>query len=230
MESKGRLVSIISFAAAILCFFLPFVTVSCGDIKAFTLTGQQMATGTILTEPQAFGPPKSQKIDPDPFATVALFAGIAGLVFSILGRKMTGAAAISGIISAACLLFFRFHLQDQIQTQGQGIARVNFEMGFTLALLLVIAAAACNLGLIIKARQRQANMPQGGSFPGPLTVPPPTATTAGPENSAAILAGSTSSRFCTACGRPLQRNAHFCSECGKPLELSTSSTSFGNEV
>jgi len=35
---------VLLFAGSRLCFFLPFATVSWAGIKAFTLTGQQLAT------------------------------------------------------------------------------------------------------------------------------------------------------------------------------------------
>ena len=54
MATRKSIASVLLFVGSTLCFFLPFVTVSCGGVKAFTLTGEQLATGTTLTQPGAF--------------------------------------------------------------------------------------------------------------------------------------------------------------------------------
>ncbi len=96
MQNRKMIASLLIFACSALCFFLPFVTVSCGGVKAFTLTGQQLATGTTLTQPQPFGPPQTQKLNGDPFAALAWAGALAGVALSLVGRKMAAATAITG--------------------------------------------------------------------------------------------------------------------------------------
>ena len=84
MADRKSLASALIFAGSLLCFFFPFVAISCGGVEAFTLTGQQLATGTSISQPQPFGPPQKQHIDPDPFAAIA------GLGYSCLFQRLYG--------------------------------------------------------------------------------------------------------------------------------------------
>ena len=192
------------FAGSILCFFLPFATVSCGGIKAFTLTGQQLATGTTLTQPQAFGPPQTQKIDADPFAGIAGICGIAGIALSLIGRKLAGGAAATGGLGAISLLILRGRFDAQLQKQGQGMAQASYESGYTLAVLLLIAGAAWNIYLFVQDRRQatqdalvlgggQAGIDFGANKDGPPT-------------------------HCSSCGKPIIEGKRFCESCGSPIE------------
>jgi hypothetical protein len=160
MKDKQTVASLLIFVGTALCFFFPFVTVSCGGIKAFTLTGQQLATGTTLTQPQAFGPPQSQKVDGDPFAAIAGICALAGIVLSLIGRRMVGASAAAGGAGAVALLIMRSRLDAQIQKQSQGLATITYETGFTLVLLLFFAAIMWNVYLILQSRRvTEARLP-----------------------------------------------------------------------
>jgi hypothetical protein len=150
MADRKAIASALLFVGSTLCFFLPFATVSCGGIQVFSLTGQQLATGTTITQPQAFGPAQKQKSEADPFAAIAGLCGIAGIALSLLGRKLAVGAAASGGLGALSLLVLRSRLEDQIQKQSQGVAQVSFESGYKLALLLLIAGTAWNIYLIAK--------------------------------------------------------------------------------
>lgn len=153
MQNRKSIASALIFLGSALCFFLPFVTVSCGGMKAFTLTGQQLATGTTLSQPQPFGPPQSQKIDGDVSAAIAGICALAGIVLSLVGRRMAGPSAVSGAIAAASLLVLRNRLEGQIQKQGEGLASVSFEMGYTLTLLLLIVGIVWNVYLFLQERR-----------------------------------------------------------------------------
>jgi hypothetical protein len=204
MASKKSVASLFLFVGSTLCFFLPFVTVSCGGIKAFTLTGQQLATGTTLSEPQAFGPPQTQKIDADPFAAIAGLCGIAGIALSLIGRSMAGGAAVSGGLGALSLFILRTKLGDQLQKQSQGMAQVNYESGYTLAVLLLIAGTAWNIYQLMQSKRTasvNASPPNSGSS-GAVHVP----------------GESSSQPPCVHCGKPISAGTRFCESCGKPSE------------
>ena len=187
MANQRSTASVLLFVGSVLCFFLPFVTVSCGGVKAFTLTGQQLATGTTLTQPQAFGPPQTQKIDADPFAAVAALCALTGIALSLIGRRIAAATAISGGVGGVSLLIMRSRLDAQLQTQGQGVATATYETGFTLAALLLVAGAAWNVYLFLQARRTSEAVPstptpiQNSNDPAPIQSPtsPPTSRMAG---------------------------------------------------
>jgi len=201
MASRKSIASVLLFVGSTLCFFLPFVTVSCGGVKAFTLSGQQLATGTTLSQPQAFGAPQQQKVDADPFAGVAALCAIAGIAMSLMGRRLAAGTAASGGVAAVCLLILRSRLDDQIQKQGMGMVTTSYETGFTLAILLLVAGAGWNIYLFLQNKKMStANAPNSGNAgpgPGPMvsgTAPP-----------------------CANCGKPLAQGARFCESCGKPI-------------
>ena len=153
MGNRKSLASVLLFVGSLLCFFLPFVTVSCGGEKIFTLSGQQMATGTQYSEPQVFGPPKTQKIDAHPFATLAALCALAGVVLSLTGTKLAAASAASGAAGAVSLGIMASRMDTEIKGATQGMGQVNVEIGFTLTLLLLIAATTLNIYLFIQGNK-----------------------------------------------------------------------------
>jgi hypothetical protein len=237
MANRKSIASVLLFVGSTLCFFLPFVTVSCGGVTAFTLTGQQLATGTTLVQPQPFGPPQTQKVSADPFAVVAGLCALAGIALSLIGRKIAGGTAISGGVGAVSLLIMRSRLDDQLQKQGQGLATATYESGFTLAVLLLVAGAAWNIYLFLQDRRvkeavpfDQGTGPQGNghspiqseSPPLPLKNTGSIAATYDSQSHAhdATRNGESSTRLCSQCGRPIRPSARFCETCGKSAEFS----------
>jgi hypothetical protein len=204
MADRKSIASVLLFAGSTLCFFLPFVTVSCGGIKAFTLTGRQLATGTTITQPQAFGPPQTQKIDADPIAAIAGLCGIAGIALSLIGRKMAIGATASGGLGAFFLLILRSKLNDQLQKESQGMAQASFESGYTLAILLLIAGAAWNIYLF-----RQSKKIASANAPSP---------NGGPDSAIQDSGGASSPPPCAHCGKPIREGVRFCESCGRPTE------------
>ena len=217
MANRKSIASVLVFAGSAMCFFLPFVTVSCGGVTAFTLTGQQLATGTILTQPQPFGPPQTQKVNPDPFAAVAGLCALAGIALSLIGRRLASAAAIGGGVGAVSLLIMRSRLNDQLQSQGQGLAKATYETGFTLAVLLLIAGGAWNVYLFLQSRRSsEANRlapitgQSGNGHPSVQSESPP-------------LNIERQTRICRHCAQPIRATARFCESCGRSAELTGAS-------
>ena len=153
MGNRKSLASILLFVGSLLCFFLPFVTVSCGGEKIFTLSGQQLATGTQYSEPQVFGPPKTQKIDAHPFASLAALCALAGVVLSLVGTRLAAVTAATGAAGAVSLGVMASRMETEIKGATQGIGQVNVEIGFTLTLLLLIAATAWNIYLFVQGKK-----------------------------------------------------------------------------
>jgi hypothetical protein len=203
MANRKSIASVLIFVGSMLCFFLPFVTVSCGGIKAFTLTGGQLAIGTTLTQPQPFGAPQTQKVAADPFAALAAVCGLAGIGLSLIGRKVAAGSAICGSLGTISLLIMRSRLDAQLQKQGEGMAQASYEAGYTLALLLLAAGAAWNIYLTIQSNKNasQSAVADGGI-----------------SDSRNDSVASASPPLCGGCGKPVGASARFCESCGKPSE------------
>jgi hypothetical protein len=172
MPTRRSIASIVMFAGSLLCFFLPFATVSCGDVKVISLTGQQMATGTTIETPQAFGPGEKKKTDPNPFAAIALLCAATGVGLSLLGRKLAIAPALAGGAGAVSLFMVKATMDSELQRQGMGagagMIQIAFENGYWFALALLAAAAGWNVYLLITNKaQLQSVLP-----PPPYAQPP----------------------------------------------------------
>lgn len=144
MNQRSR-ISPILFVLCIVSFFFTFVEISCQGQKVVSLSGIQLATGTSVDQPQMFGPAKKEKIAMEPFALLALLAAIAGAaVFFMAAAMKEKISAIAGAVGAICLLITHSRLDDEIVKRGQGMFQVSFGMGYSLALLLFLAATAWN--------------------------------------------------------------------------------------
>jgi len=190
MESNIRKLSPAIFVLALICFFLPFVTFSCQGQKIVSLSGIQMVAGTSVQQPQMFGPPKSEKLNAEPLAVLALLCGALGLGLSFLkGRGGAIASAAAGGLAAILLLALKSKIQGDAVAKGGGILQVNYEVGFYAVVVLFLAAVALNIYVLM----------QGKSLPLPA------------------LGTSGGSKFCTQCGsRNLSTDA-FCKECGAKI-------------
>lgn len=231
MGNRKSIASILLFAGSALCFFLPFVTVSCGGQKIFTFSGQQLATGTKITGPQVFGPPKTQRTDADPFAAVAGLCALAGIGLSLAGRKLAVAAAASGAVGAASLGVMASRMDAQIQHATEGIGQANLEVGFTLTLGLLIAAAAWNVYLVIRGRSEAsssgiagdnsfASSGAGASPPVEVQAASNGSSSAGPDGQveqAPSPADQADFGFCGDCGAKLKKASGFCGACGSRI-------------
>ncbi len=118
---------------ALLCFLLPWVTVSCAGQPLARITGVQLATGNIdpigggAGMPGAPAAPTAQSYSVDVFALGAAILIIAGLVVTfVLARRR---AALIGMITAAVaavLIVFDVFVrikgaaEDQIRQSGAG--------------------------------------------------------------------------------------------------------------
>jgi hypothetical protein len=150
METVAKRLSPALVGFALLCFFLPFVAVSCQQQKIATFTGIQMVTGTNVEEPQVIGPSKAGRIGPEPLAVMAFFCGVIGLGLSFLrGRNRGIASATFAAGGAIALLFLKARLDGQILTRSSGFVHPDYEFGFWLALIAYIAAAALNVSVFL---------------------------------------------------------------------------------
>jgi hypothetical protein len=149
------------FLLSVLCFFFPFVTVSCGGHKIASATGVQLATGTTLELPQAFGPSREQKVGQEPLSAVAALCAVIGLGVSFAGARAAIVPAISGVVGALSLLTMKSRIDDGIVKHGQGMLQANYEIGFFLALLLMIAGAVWNGYLFSQSAKATAASPSG---------------------------------------------------------------------
>jgi hypothetical protein len=187
MESNAQRLSPAIFVLALICFFLPFVTFSCQGQKVMSFSGIQLVMGTTIQQPQMFGPSQSQKVEPQPLAILAFVCGVLGLALGFLrGRaRMIGPVAAGGI-AAILLLAMKSSIDSDVLSKGGGVIQVNYDIGFYVVVLLLLAAVGFNVFLLMQGRG--------------LQLP--------------VLKASSRDKFCTQCGSRDLGTDVFCKECG----------------
>lgn len=172
MQLRMRHISSASFLFALFCFFLPFVTLSCPGAN-ITLSGVQLVTGTTVEEPQMFGGPTQRELGSEPLAVLAFLCVLAGLVVGLASPKGVRAISVGlGVLGAVLLLALKAKIGSDVSRQGEGMLSVSYGLGYWLALLSCLFAAAFNFVL---AKIRITKVPGQGGAPvdgAPDTVRP----------------------------------------------------------
>ncbi len=187
MNGIARKLSPATLILVLICFFLPFVTFSCQGQRIASLSGMQLATGTTVQQPQMFGPPKTQKIDAEPLASLALLCVLVGLGLSFLkGKKGAVGSAALACLAVFLLVGLKSQLESDALQQAGGVAQLSFDAGYYFSLVLLIAATGLGVyGLLVGSGVRVPSLDAGG------------------EN-----------RFCGQCGARNAGGDSFCRECG----------------
>lgn len=157
MQLRMRHISSANFLFVLLCFFLPFITLSCPG-TSITFSGTQLVTGTTVEVPQMFGGAAQKKFDSQPLALFAFLCALAGLVVGLSSAK--GARRISaglGILGAVLLLALKAKISGDVSREGEGMLSVSYGFGYWLALISSLFAAVFNFILsrtrIVQERQ-----------------------------------------------------------------------------
>lgn len=124
----------------IICFFCPFVLVSCGGTA-------EEATGVELIIPHKvdYSSEDDNMLYTNTFLLIALKAGVAGLVLSILfknHKKILLAVGSCSIVGVACLMLFRatFYIMYDL-SDYRGMLIVQYQWGWYTALIAYALAA-----------------------------------------------------------------------------------------
>jgi hypothetical protein len=145
----GKKVSLITFAAAVAVFLLPFMSVSCQGQKVHTFSGLEMAIGADVEQADMFsGAKKTEHVKANPLATLALLAAAAGATVTFLSKAESPLAGILGAAGAALLVMLKANVGTDMVNRSQGMAQVQSEFGFWAAILLLGAGALCSFGLL----------------------------------------------------------------------------------
>lgn len=149
-----RLISPALFALILICFSLPFFTISCSGQELATITGFQLVTGTEV---------EGERIPPNPLAIIAFVAGAGGLIIGFLSsRKANIVSAVMGAIGFICILLLRLLITQKVSSEGEGLLSAEYGAGFYLPLILFLAAAGYNA---IGAREGETP-PESQAAPG----------------------------------------------------------------
>jgi len=176
---------------ALICFFLPFATFSCQGNKVAAFSGIQLATGTTVKQPEAFGLVKKQKVDPEPFAILALLSVLAGAGLCFLkGKKGVVSSGVMALLAIIFLLALRSKLDGQALQQTDGAIQVSYGAGYYLSLVFLLTAAGTSVYSFLAGKGVRLPAPQADG----------------------------DSQFCTQCGARNSSGNLFCRKCGAKFD------------
>lgn len=134
------------YGVIIICFFMPFVNLTCSGEKMMTFTGFQMVTGTTIQQPSMFGEQApAEEVPAEPLAMVAFLIAIAGLALSFtIKRPGPLVAAILSGVGALAMLVLKAKLDNEALKHGQGLVQIEYSFGFWSSLLLFVASGFLN--------------------------------------------------------------------------------------
>jgi len=142
------------FGLILLCFFLPFVNLSCSGQTIMSLSGFQLITGTEVKQPEMFGQnmmgqnnnldKKGEEVSSQPMALLAFIAALAALLISLMKKKTT--ALINIVISVLGVIFLfllKFNIDGnaKLSMSGQGIITLDYQFGYWFSIVLFIGGA-----------------------------------------------------------------------------------------
>jgi hypothetical protein len=146
-----------AFAIIIICFFLPFVNLTCSGQTVMSLTGIQLITGAeykpqgMFNQEEMFDNQPEQQtglktsgqdIEAQPMAFFALLFAVVGLILSFIkNRIMAIICTVASVLGAVCMLLLKANIDGDASMQGQGVIQIEYQFGYWLAFLLFIAVA-----------------------------------------------------------------------------------------
>jgi hypothetical protein len=136
------------FALILVCFFLPFVTISCENRPIVQLSALELTTGKTVETPQFNGQTKSQNIPGDAKAALVLVAAAAGIGTSLLKfRRSSLISAGVGAFGVLMLLALKSGIDSQLVDKGGGATgfKADYGLGFWGSTLLFLSAIALNI-------------------------------------------------------------------------------------
>ncbi len=149
-------ISPVPFAVMLICFFLPWLNLTCDGKHYTSFTGMELVTGTKVEQQSMYGTGKYKKVDPEPMAIVALALAIIGIVFSFIKKSgFNLAAGITGIATFIVLLILKSTVEKEIFDQvGRGV-EVIWLFGFWFTLIISLIAAALNVLFYLRSKKEQ---------------------------------------------------------------------------
>lgn len=142
------------FGLILLCFFLPFVNLSCSGQTIISLTGFQLITGAEVKQPDTFGQSmmdqnnniekRNEEVSSQPMALLAFIAALAALLISLMKKKTTALMnLVISVLGFIFLLLLKFNIDGdaQLNTAGQGVITIDYQIGYWFSVLLFIGGA-----------------------------------------------------------------------------------------
>lgn len=141
-KTKVKVLRIVKYLLlfAMVCFFFPFFTVSCGTTaNSITFNGWTSTFGTIVNT--GFS---TEKIDGNLLCILLLLLPVASFIILTIKSKLSEGinfiiCSLSSLISVIELIAYRIKVIEKIEESGYGSLDLKFEWGYKLSLIVHIA-------------------------------------------------------------------------------------------
>lgn len=137
-EISLRIVIKIFMLVALVGFFCPFVSVSCGNEEVAQIKGKEMITAEYAEEAKALG----VEVNTDVGLTVALVVGVIGFGCTFIKDAEISSVFSCGsaAIAALFMLFSRYYIENSTQSY-ESVIQINFMWGWYTVFLIYLLTA-----------------------------------------------------------------------------------------
>lgn len=142
-----------SAGVALLCFFLPFVEITCDGNRIGTASGLELVTGGANLD-------DSRDADPSPPAILAFLSIVVTLALAIFLMRNPRAIAVSAGISLFLTILILPILSLQVSDESHDMARLRGLPGYWVTLLSVAACFVTALVRAVTARSQSTAAPR----------------------------------------------------------------------
>lgn len=200
---KGKISSGL-FGFILICFFLPWFSVSCNNQKILTFSGTDLA-GLTKVEMPSFDMLGKNKSNADkatnPLAVLLLLITFIGIVAGVTSSKSGHTVSLSsGGISFVLLLLLHVSLGNDLKKETQGALQLSTEMGYWMLLLTYIGIGITNITALTSDNTHSLKILAGGNI-----------------NMDMHRVVTPAAAFCPECGSKNESVGSFCEECGTRL-------------
>lgn len=137
------------FALLIICFFMPFVAISCDHKKVVEITGIQLVTGTEVKN-GGFLWEEAEQVPPQGLAIIPFGLALVGLLTGMLkGEAFNWLRFGSGLGGAISLFFLKLKLTDEVLHYPKLIFVIDYLPCYWIALGLCVAVLVVNAAILI---------------------------------------------------------------------------------
>lgn len=147
-----------SFALTCFCFLLPFLTISCGGLS-MTLSGVQTITGASTEELGEQAQSAASRVEGSLATGFAACCAVFGLLLTLREphRTQHKVAATAAALGALSLVLFQASAEIAATTQGMGLIRLKFGVGYWLSLLGLVGAGVALIAALRQGRATEAS-------------------------------------------------------------------------
>jgi hypothetical protein len=150
------------FALVFICFFLPFVTISCENRPVVQLSALELTTGKTFEVSKEFTGKDQNQVPGDSKVTLVLVAAAVGVGTNLLKvRRSSLISAGVGAFGLLILLAVKSGIESQLVDKGAGITgfKAEYGLGFWGPTFLFLSTIALNIWQFFNRRIDGGNTP-----------------------------------------------------------------------